>query len=93
MTAQKEVCYIILTKTQDKEVAILFKQNMLKAKIVEKGISVIQLCSAIGICETTYYRKLSRDGDFTRFEILGISNLLGLSAKERDSIFFGEKLA
>lgn len=67
----------------------MFKQNMLKAKIIEKGMSVVQLCNKIGICETTFYRKLSRDGDFTRFEILNISSILRLSAKERDSIFFG----
>lgn len=67
----------------------MFKENMLKAKIIEKGLSIVKLCNKIGICETTFYRKISRNGDFTRFEILTISRLLGLSSKERDSIFFG----
>jgi hypothetical protein len=61
---------------------------MLKAKIVEKGMSVVDLCNSIGICEATFYRKLSRQGDFSRFEIKGMVEKLGLSIEEMNSIFF-----
>ena len=71
----------------------MFNLNLLKAKIIEKGLSVIDLCNAMGICETTFYRKLSREGDFSRFEIGKITETLGLSLDERDAIFFGKKLA
>ncbi|MBO5090168.1 MAG: hypothetical protein J6C27_04585 [Clostridia bacterium] len=66
----------------------MFNQNLLKAKLVEKGISVIQLCNDLGICEATFYRKLIRNGDFSRFEIKCITETLGLSEEERDKIFF-----
>lgn len=66
----------------------MFYPNMLKAKIVEKGMSVVDLCNSIGICEATFYRKLSRQGDFSRFEIKGMVEKLGLSIEEMNSIFF-----
>ena len=66
----------------------MFNLNLLKAKIVEKGISVLELCNEIGICEATFYRKLSRNGDFSRFEIGKIVEKLNLTPEERDSIFF-----
>ncbi len=66
----------------------MFNQNLLKAKIVEAGISALELCNEIGICEATFYRKLSRDGDFSRFEIGKIVERLNLTPEERDKIFF-----
>ncbi len=66
----------------------MFNPNLLKAKIIEKGSSVLKLCSAVGICEATFYRKLSRDGDFSRTEIFKISEELGLSDSEKNAIFF-----
>lgn len=71
----------------------MFNQNLLRAKIIEKGLSVTQLCQCLGICEATFYRKLARNGDFSRFEIKRITEKLSLSQSERDAIFFGEKLA
>ena len=66
----------------------MFNLNLLKAKIIEMGISVLELCNEIGICEATFYRKLSRDGDFSRFEIGKIVERLNLTPEERDKIFF-----
>lgn len=66
----------------------MFNQNLLKAKLVEKGISVLELCNHMGICETTFYRKLSRDGDFSRFQIKKIAEVLKLSSEEKHNIFF-----
>ena len=71
----------------------VFNQNLLKAKIIERGTSVIAVCNELGICEATFYRKLSRGGDFSRFEIVKIARFLDLSATERDDIFFNRKLA
>ena len=66
----------------------MFNQNLLKAKLLEKGVSVLELCNKLGICEATFYRKLMRDGDFSRFEIEAITKALKLSKVERDNIFF-----
>ena len=68
----------------------MFNCNLLKAKLVEMGISVIDICNQIGICEATFYRKMSRNGDFSRFEIEKISSVLKLSVSERNSIFFAQ---
>jgi len=67
----------------------MFNQNLLKAKIIEKGVSTLDICKETGMCEATFYRKISRDGDFSRFEIEKISNVLQLSLVERNTIFFG----
>ena len=66
----------------------MFNQNLLKAKLIEQNISIIEICNELGICEATFYRKLSRNGDFSRFEIGKITNILNLSSNERDKIFF-----
>lgn len=68
----------------------MFNCNLLKAKMVENGKSVIDLCNNMGICEATYYRKCSRNGDFSRFEINCITALLKLTSQERDDIFFAQ---
>lgn len=68
----------------------MFNQNLLKAKLTEKGTSVIAICNELGICETTFYRKMLRDGDFSRFEIGKITELLNLTLDERDAIFFAQ---
>ncbi len=67
-----------------------FNQNLLKAKLLEKGVSVLEICRSIGICEATFYRKMARGGDFSRFEIKRITEMLKLTATERDKIFFAE---
>lgn len=66
----------------------MFNQKLLKAKMVERGVSPIVLCNAMGICEATFYRKLLRDGDFSRFEICKITEKLNLSLMEQNDIFF-----
>lgn len=71
----------------------MFNQNLLKAKMIEKGVSALSICKEIGVCETTFYRKMSRGGDFSRFEIGKIAELLNLTKEERDNIFFAPQLA
>lgn len=71
----------------------MFKQNLLKAKMAENGLSALQICREIGICEATFYRKMARNGDFSRFEIEKISETLKLSIAERNNIFFDRQLA
>ena len=66
----------------------MFDQKLLKAKAMERGIPLSELAKSIGRNEATFYRKLAREGDFSRFEIQCIANKLGLTVKERDYIFF-----
>ena len=67
-----------------------FNQNLLKAKLLEKGVTVLEICDEIGVCEATFYRKMARNGDFSRFEIKRITEKLKLTATERDQIFFAQ---
>ena len=71
----------------------MFNSNLLKAKMMEKGVSTLDLCEYMDICETTFYRKLSRNGNFSRAEIEKIAVVLTLSIEELERIFFAKKLA
>ncbi len=68
----------------------MFNQNLLKAKMIEKGVTALSICNETGICEATFYRKIARDGDFSRFEIGKIAELLELTKQDRDKIFFAQ---
>lgn len=65
----------------------MFNQNLLKAKAIERGVSIAKLASEIGKSEPTFYRKLARNGDFSRFEISKIVNALSLTQEETNNIF------
>ena len=90
LTQRKNYDILYLRKRKKGGAYILFNQNLLKAKIIEKGLSPILLCNSLGICEATFYRKLARNWDFSRFEINKISEELNLTCKERDDIFFAQ---
>lgn len=66
----------------------MFNQNLLKAKLTERNVSVLTICNELGICGATFYRKMVRNGDFSRFEIGKITEILQLTTDERDLIFF-----
>lgn len=66
----------------------------LRAKMVEKGISVEVLAKIIDKDRATFYRKLRSSGDsFTIREANLIVDALKLNAKEATAIFFDEKVA
>lgn len=66
----------------------MFNQNLLKAKAVERGVSIAKLARSIEKSEPTFYRKLARNGDFSRFEIGRIVEVLSLTQEETNNIFF-----
>jgi transcriptional regulator with XRE-family HTH domain len=59
--------------------------------MVLKGITGKELASRIGISETTLYRKMSDDGDFSRTEIKKMMTVLDIN--DPVPIFFTEELA
>lgn len=68
--------------------------NLLKSKIVEKGMSVAIVVENIGMDKSTFYRKLANNGEnFTVEEVYKIALILGLSAKEVNAIFFDLEVA
>ncbi len=68
--------------------------NKLKGKIVENQTSVKELSDAIGVDESTFYRKLRSGGEpFTIGEADQIAKLLELTKDEATSIFFSQYVA
>lgn len=68
--------------------------NKLKGMIVEKQANVKELSDAIGIDESTFYRKLRADGDpFTIGEADRIAKFLSLTKDEATAIFFSQYVA
>lgn len=68
-------------------------ERLLRAKMVEHGYNDHTLSLALGINDSTFYRKKSGIGDFYRSEIKTIKDCLNLSGDEVDRIFFGDELA
>ena len=61
----------------------------LKAKLVEKDISIIELANILGIDKSTVYRKLNKAGEnFTVKDVEKISKALSLTYDDINDIFF-----
>lgn len=54
----------------------MFDRRRLQAQMVLKGINAKKLSEALGINESTFYRKMNNDGDFSRQEINTIVEVL-----------------
>lgn len=68
--------------------------NRLKGKTVEQGYTGAKMAKALGIDQSTYYRKLGTGGgSFTIAQAQKIAHILNLTACECTSIFFGNTLA
>ena len=51
-------------------------------------MTVVSIAEKTGVSRETLYNKLNGTVDFKSSEILSISDVLRLSVKERDEIFF-----
>ena len=69
-----------------------FKKELLKGTVVARGYSMQDVAEWLDINLSTLYRKISRNGDFSRAEIKILTKRLNLDEQERDSIFFGISL-
>lgn len=69
--------------------------NKLRAKLVERGLTVEEVAGRMGVHRTTLYRKMQdRSGkSFTVREVQELSSILELTASEIDDIFFGGDVA
>lgn len=66
----------------------MFNRAKFKACAILAGKTLREVAEYIGISETTLYRKLARNGDFTREEIVAITDCLRL--ENPNEIFFAE---
>lgn len=62
--------------------------QMLKGKIVEKGLNVDSVASEIGIDRSSLYRKLNNGEKITIGEARRIKDVLNLTEDEATAIFF-----
>ena len=69
----------------------MFDKRALQAQMVLKGINAKELSDALGINESTFYRQLNNDGDFSRAEIAKITEVLEL--ENPSNIFFADNSA
>ncbi len=68
--------------------------QMLKGKVVERGLTLEKVAENLGIDRSTMSRKLGNGGgDFTIKQADGIVNLLNLTSDEATSIFFNQFIA
>ena len=65
---------------------------LLKQKISESGMTMVAIAEKSGILRETLYNRLKGVGDFTASEMMAISDTLRLSNRERDAIFFAQKV-
>ena len=66
----------------------MFRENLFRAKLAEKEISVTELAKRLNCSVVTLYRKINGESDFTRDEIQQIRTILELPDEEVISIFF-----
>lgn len=62
-------------------------KTLLQAKMLERNVTVEDVCRACGFSKTAFYRKLNGQSEFTQSEITAIKKLLSLSLEETGRIF------
>ncbi len=69
----------------------MFDQRKFKAQMVMMGVSARDIAAALSIDESTFYRKIKANGNFTRSEINTLIDILKINNPE--DIFFSKELA
>lgn len=69
----------------------MFKENEFRAQVVRAGKTNKELASYLGIDESTLYRKIKAEGNFTREEINKM--IIFLNIEKPAEIFFAQELA
>ena len=65
----------------------------LKAQMIRKDKTVDQLCTALGISRTAWFRKVGGDSQFTQGEIAGLRFELELDDHQTADIFFSTEVS
>lgn len=69
----------------------MFDKNRLKAQMVLRGMTTKELAAQLNIDESTFYRKLKNNGQFTREELAIMIKVLNI--ENPSEIFFINELA
>ena len=65
----------------------------LKAQMILKDTSRDQLCTALGISRSAWFRKVGGESQFTQGEIMGLRFELDLDDHETATIFFNREVS
>ena len=65
----------------------------LKAQMVRKDKTVDQLCTALGISRSAWFRKVGGESEFTQGEIMGLRFELELDDQQTGIIFFDKEMS
>ena len=65
----------------------------LKAQMIRKDKTVDQLCAALGISRSAWFRKVNGVSEFTQGEITGLRFELELDDHQTGIIFFNENVS
>lgn len=68
----------------------MFNERKFKSALILNGVTVDDLAETLGVNKSTVYRKIERNGDFSRDEISKIMQVLNLS--DPCDIFFDDGL-
>lgn len=66
--------------------------ELLKNKIAESGMTMVAIAEKTGISRETIYNRFKGVGEFTASEMVALSDVLRLTNRERDRIFFARKV-
>jgi DNA-binding phage protein len=64
---------------------------LLRAAIRSSGYKMSYIAEKLGITPQGLYKKIENRSEFKASEILILTKVLGLSSKERESIFFAAR--
>lgn len=65
--------------------------ELLRAAIRSSGYKMSYLAEKLGITPQGLYKKIGNQSEFKASEILILTQILGLSHRERESIFFAKR--
>ena len=70
----------------------LTNSKMLSDVISDTGITITAISKRIGITREGFYKKLNNETEFKASEISAIQQILHLTTKKRDEIFFANEV-
>ena len=65
----------------------------LKAQMIRKDKTVDDMCAALGISRSAWFRKCTGESQFTQGEIMGMRYELELDDHQTAEIFFNEEVS
>lgn len=66
----------------------MFNRALFQYAVDRKNMTMLSVADRLGVNPATLYRKVQGQSDFTRGEIQLLREILGLTVREADAIFF-----